>query len=115
MEMHEVVSKLTERTEQGRIPWKKGVGKTSFIAVFGNLSVLISARTGGIRNEIMLSVLDEYGDEIERAKGNRFSEDPQSVQLDALYWMAKQKAMGPDPRLEELVARIDARAPVSSP
>ena len=110
MEMHEVISKLVERTHQGRIPWKKTVGKTSFVAVFGNMSVLISSRTTGIRNQIRLSVLDERGDEIEDAKFDGYSEDRQSVQLQELYRLAKHKAMGPDPRLEELVQAIDRLA-----
>lgn len=110
MEMHEVVSKLVEGTNQGRIPWKQAAGKTSFVATFGNLSVLISARTSGVLNQVKLSVLDEKGDEIERAESDGYSDDHQSVQLQLLYLLAKRKALGPDRRLEELVQAIDQLA-----
>ena len=114
MEMLEVVNKLVERTQQVRVPWKTAASRTSFLAVFGNLSVLISGHTTGMRNEIKLSVLDENGDEIERAESGGFSSDHQSVQLELLYQLAKRRVLGTDQRLEELMTRLDAAPPVSS-
>ena len=105
-EMREVVDKLVERTGQGRVPWKSSASKSTFVAAFGNLSVLISARTTGLNSEIKLSVLDEIGDEIDYVEFDGFSSDPQSTQIQLLYQLAKRKALGSDQRLGELMTRL---------
>ena len=114
VEMRDVVDKLVERTAQNRVPWKSSASKGTFVAAFGNLSVLISARTSGLNSEIKLSVLDEVGDEIDYAESDGFSSDRQSTQIQGLYILAKRKALGSDRRLGELIARLDAAPLVSS-
>lgn len=113
-DMAAVVDKLVERTQQNRVPWKRSAGKSTFVVSFGNLSVLISARTSGLNSEIKLSVLDEIGDEIDYAESDGFSSDRQSTQIQVLYMLAKRKALGSDERLGELIARLDAAPPVPS-
>ena len=107
VKMSDVIAKLSELSGQNLIEWKTAASKTTFIAVFGDISVLISHRPNGLDGEIKLSVLDEKGDEIEFAEYGGFRPSPYP-ELRYLYQSAKHKAIGADQKLSELLRRLDA-------
>lgn len=115
VEMSDIVAKLTERTSQNRVPWKTSASEGTFIAAFGNLSVLISSRGTGISIATKLSVLNELGNEIDFAQhtDSIVGESGKYKQLKELYQLAKRCASGTDEKLEELFERIDGAPPVS--
>ena len=116
VEMSDVIAKLAERTAQNRVPWKTSASKETFIAAFGNLSVLISSHSTGLSTVTKLSVLNEEGNEIDHAEfsSNDFGDDKKYSLLRDLYRSAKRCAVGTDQKLEELFARIDSAPPVST-
>ena len=112
VEMRDVIAKLSELSSQNRIEWKTAVGKSTFMAVFGDLSVLISYHPNGLDGEIKLSVLDEKGDEIEFAEYGGFRPSPYQ-ELRYLYQSAKYKAIGTDEKLAKLMKLLDAVPPTT--
>ena len=117
-EMRDIIDKLIEGTQQNRVPWKTAASDRTFIAAFGNLSVLISSESIGIHTITKLSVLDEMGNEIDHAThdtSKHNSRDPRdSYGLWLLYQAAKRCAAGADRKLDELISRIDAAPPIST-
>lgn len=115
-EMNDIVVKLLQGTQQNRVPWKTSASEHTFIAAFGNLSVLISSESIGILTTAKLSVLDEVGNEIDHAEHSIAGrgEVNKDEQLWVLYQAAKRCAMGTDRKLEELMSRIDTAPPIPS-
>ena len=111
-EMNDVVVKLANLTEQGQVPWKTTVDKSTFAATFGSMSVLISANDISPRSSVAsyrLSVLDEQGNEIDFAT-DRWGPSATGVRIPdlvPLYDSAKRTALGVDRRLEELLNEMD--------
>ena len=112
VEMKDVVAKLANLTQQGRVPWRATVDETTFVATFGNLSVLISSKPsppGADMSSYRLSVLDEKGVEIDFSTA-RYGPSATNVRLPTLvplYANAKRTALGVDQRLEELMNAMD--------
>ena len=112
VEMKDVVAKLANLTQQGRIPWRATVDETTFAATFGSLSVLISSKPsppGPDISSYRLSVLDEKGSEIDFATA-RYGPSVTNVRLPTLvplYTAAKRTALGVDRRLEELMNEME--------
>ena len=104
-EMSDVITKLAERTGEGRIPWKTAVGESSFSARLGNLLVLISASSSG---NIRLSVRNEKGTEVDSVESFDLDLLPVlSSKLDGLYSSARRMALGTDQTLSELMDLLD--------
>ena len=107
--MTDVITKLAERTAEGRVPWKTAVGESSFSARLGNLLVLISAR--GDRS-IRLSVSNEKGTEVDSVESSDLPHGFSS-RLDGLYSSARRMALDTDQTLAELLKFLDDAPPVS--
>ena len=113
-EMSDIIDKLAEGTQQNRVPWKSAAGERTFIAAFGNLSVLLFSESIGLRTKTKLSVLDERGNEIDHAEHDSIFAAGEYEQLCRLYQAVKQYcAVGADRKLEELIARIEAAPPIA--
>ena len=107
--MTDVIDKLTERTTEGRVPWKTAFGESSFSARLGNLLVLIAARGD---NSIKLSVSNEKGTEVDSVESPNLN--PQvSARLNYLYNSARRTALDTDHTLEELLELLDEVPPNS--
>ena len=109
-EIKNVVDKLAELTEQGRVPWRPTVDKSTFAATFGRMSVLISIKEpfiGSDKASYRLSVLDEKGDEIDYAAHGTSVTGVSLPALLPLYESAKRTALGVEERLEELLDAMD--------
>ena len=112
VEIKDVVAKLAKLTEQGKVPWKTTVDKSTFSATFGRMSVLISITGRLSESDIAtyrLSVLNEKGNEIDFATA-RYGPSVVNVRLPdlvPLYTAAKRTALGVDRRLEELMNEMN--------
>ena len=113
VEMSDIIDKLAEGTQQNRVPWKTAASDKSFLAIFGNQSVLLSTESVGVHIKTTLYVLDERGDEIDRAEYDSHISNGKYPQLRELYQVAKRRAIGADRKLAELIARIEAAPPIS--
>lgn len=109
-EMSDVVSKLALITEQGKAPWKAGESKNTFTATFGKLSVVITSQDSGTSPKTRLGVLDETGRELTHVHDDNMLPPGRRPyhQLETVHQQAKLQAVGPDPRLAELLELIDA-------
>ena len=112
--MNDLIDKLTEGTQQNRVPWKAAADEKTFIAAFGNLSVILLSESIGLNTKTKLSVLDERGNEIDRAVYDSIFAAGEYEQLCRLYQAVKQYcAVGADRKLAELISRIEAAPPIS--
>ena len=107
--MADVVAKLAQRTDQGRVPWRTAVGESSFSAKLGNLLVLISSSGSG---SVKLSVNDEKGTEIDSifysgGLHRAFGLEEEDSRLPSLFASARRTALGTDQKLEELMEFLD--------
>ena len=115
VEMKDVVARLANLTQQGRVPWRATVDETTFVATFGKLSVLISSKPaspGADISSYRLSVLDEKGREIDFSTAS-YGPSAAGIRLPdlvPLYTTAKRTALGADRRLEELMNEMDSVA-----
>ena len=107
--MTDVIEKLVERTDQGRVPWKTSVGESQFSARLGNLLVLISSRHA---DHVKLSVVNEKGTEIDSAEHVEFPGGQHPV-LRELFTSAKRTALGTDQTLKELIELLDESPPTA--
>ena len=111
-EMKEVISKLAERTEQKRVPWRKDdLTSDTFKASFGKMTLTILG--GGTREpgKIYLHIAGNRGETI----GGAFfvPEEPElNSELVPILEEAR-KISSDDPRLDELLAALDAAPPVA--
>ena len=115
VEMSDIIDKLAEGTQQNRVPWKTAASDKSFLAVFRNQSVLLSTESVGVHIKTTLYVLDERGDEIDRAEYDSHIANGKYPQLRELYQVAKRRAIGADRKLAELIADIEAAPPIAPP
>lgn len=112
VELDDVISKLSDLTGLGKIPWKSTADESAFAANFGGLSVLISSRpspNASGSTAYRLSILDEKGLEIEFSTAT-WGPNVTGVVLPKivpLHASAKRAALGVDKRLEELWQAMD--------
>lgn len=111
-DMKQVISKLTERTEEKRVPWRQTFLPDSFQASIGNQLITISRNRKDAASTISLSVSDKSGETLGRAHYD--PADPESNQeLFPLFEGAKRTVIAADTRLDELLDALDAAPPVS--
>lgn len=121
-DMRDVIERLTERTEEQRVPWKATNDEDAFAATIGDMSVMISSQMvrrprPDPRSEPMslrIAVLDERWNEIAAFEAGRVS-SRDFQKLYSLWQSAKMSATGAHPRLDEFLEALDAAPPVSSP
>ena len=112
VELDDVISKLSDLTERGQIPWKTTADESAFAANFGGLSVLISARPSPhlpSSTAYKLSILDEKGYEIDFSTATWRPDITEVVlpKIVPLYASAKREALGVERRLEELMQAMN--------
>jgi len=96
VEMSDIVSKLVELSGQNRVPWKSSSDESTFVAAYGDLSVMIISRGNEPADTITLAVFDGSGTIIDRASYNGpasfsgVSGPPNYGELKPLYESAKR-------------------------
>ena len=118
-EITSILEKLIERTDQGKVPWKKTSIDKTFLVVFGNSSVTISLvtvpeepdplsfrGTRGSVETIELKVLNKEGRELEDISGIGPSGARYKDRLMRLFREARRVALGVDSQLDELLKEL---------
>lgn len=98
----DVVMRLLESSQQGKVNWMISVDEQTFVAVIGNNSVTLYSRGDGV----VLRILDKAGREIERIDTATSSE--YRPQLEELHRRAKNQALKVAAQLDELLKQLEA-------
>lgn len=101
VEMQDVLTKVLERTREGKIAWKDTGATDRFTVVIGD-SVMYVAEGGGSHSFI---VLDGSGLELGRLESDVMRN--QLAPLRELLDLARRQALGIDERLSGLMAELD--------
>ncbi len=107
-EVTEIVNKLLERTEDGKVSWKTTADENTFAAVVGNMSTLVLGYRDPLRRQmVQLRILNNEGREIETWDTGRASEPEILEKLVDLYAKARRSALGVDKQLDELLKALE--------
>ncbi len=102
-EINDIILKLLERTDQGRVDWEATVNEDVYVAVIGNLSVSLNQ---DFRKGVTVQILDEQGREIRALSSSSGEALEVSAALGELYSKAKRSALQVDSRLDELLTEL---------
>lgn len=98
--IEEIVVKLLELSEDGKITWKPTANEETFAAVLGNTSALISKIGGSTRKNYLLRILNQTGTEI-----GRYSSAQEDLR--ALHVTARRSALNIDAELDGLLVELN--------
>ena len=110
-DMKQVLEKLAERTDENRVPWRKGDLSDTFEVSLGNLTIIILGHNKGIDGTIFLHVRDNRNETVGRAFYNPQEPGVNSELVSLLE--GAQRIAADDPRLDRLLEALDAAPPVS--
>lgn len=113
-DMAQVVDNLLQRTLQNKIWWKPTAIETSFAAVVGSFSAVVSLHEhpGEIDMEPRLRVLDREGKEIDRYDASTVgASQVTSDKLGSLYKSARRVALNVDQQLDGLLGELGQTSP----
>ncbi len=102
----DVLTRLIERTSEGKVPWQTTTDEQTFVAVYGKLSALIQIDD---YDDIVLKIL-KSGNEIERLDSTEEAAGKNwEPRLASLHQMARRVALRVEDQLDELLVEIDGR------
>ncbi len=103
--IEEILEKLNQLSNEGKITWRPTVNRTTFSAVFGDSSALISK--GGFIYSLRL--LNESGNEIGRIDSDVMTDDmdADSVALISLYESAQRQVLNVDAQLDNVLVELN--------
>jgi len=101
VDIQDVLTKVLERTREGKIAWKNTGATDRFTATIG-ASVMYVAEGGGSHSFV---VLDSSGMELGRLESHVMRN--QLAPLRELLGLARRQALGVDDRLSGLMAELD--------
>ena len=119
VEMRDIVSKLLELTHQNRVPWKELTDGSTFVAEYGDLSVMIMPVGAESEGSISLVVFDDAGTIVDRASYYgpssilRHSKVESLDHLEPLYDAVKRTVLGVDQQLATLLERMNSTSQIS--
>ena len=115
-DMRDVIERLTERTNEQRVPWKAIIGEDLLLATVGDMSVALEAlnKLSYEPMTLRIAVLDEGRKEIASLEAKK-SASPDYEKLYSLWQAGKASAIGENPRLDEFLEALDAAPPVALP
>ena len=106
--MIDILDKLLERTQADKVPWKPTTGEDTFVALVGDLSIVIDMDWRGIGSDIpTLKVLNKRGRVVDWINVDTPQGSVHKSDLDNLYRMARRCAFGGDSELDGLLAALD--------
>lgn len=104
----DIITKLLERTNEGKVSWKTTADENTFIAVVGNISTeVVGYTTARARQEVLFRILSSEGREIERYTTRVGDGQDISDKLIELYAKAKRTALGVDDALDDLLKALE--------
>ena len=103
--IEEILEKLNQLSNEGKITWRHTVNRTTFSAVFGDSSALISK--GGFVYSLRL--LNESGNEIGRIDSDALTDDmdADSVAMISLYESAQRQVLNVDAQLDNVLVELN--------
>ena len=106
-EITDILTKLLERTNQDKVRWQPTSDEQTFVAVLGNLSVMVLRDSIG---DPVLKILNKAGREIEVLDGGVGSGTEWREDLFELHKKARRAALGVDSQLDELLKELESGA-----
>jgi len=103
----EVLTKLLERTDEGKVNWKPSADEHVFVAIVGGATVLIRQDSGWAP---ILRVYNKANKEIEALDGSERRGQEWLQQLHELFLKARRAALEADSELEELLKTLETGA-----
>lgn len=103
----EVLAKLLERTSQGKVSWRPTAAEQTFVAVIGNVSLMIQKNRGSYP---VLRIFTRDGREVEELDGETPEGFSSKDQLKELHQKARHIALEADSLIDELLKVLEADA-----
>lgn len=103
-EITDVLLKLKERTNQGKVAWKATSEPQTFVATIGSNSAMVSL---DFYANAVLSILNASGDEIEKFDSGVSDDDYWKGEASNLQRAARRIALGVDETLDELLDELE--------
>jgi len=100
----DVLTKLLERTRQGKVNWRPTASELTFVATLGNTSVVIEGYRGMAPT---LKILNKAGREIEFLGGDAPDAKDWRNTLYELYQMARRGALEVGSQLDDLMRELE--------
>ncbi len=103
--IEEILEKLKHLSNEGKITWRPTVNRSTFSAVFGDSSALISK--GGFI--CTLRILNESGNEIGRIDSDALTDDPNgdTKAMISLYESAQRQVLNVDAELDNVLVELN--------
>ena len=106
--MTDVLAKLLDRTRAGKVPWKPTNHDDTFVAMVGQVSVVIDMDWRGIGSDMpTLRILDSNGRLVDWINVDTGDGSVHKRDLDELYQMARRDALVTGTELDDLLAALD--------
>ena len=117
--MTQILEKLVERTQEGKINWRTTVDSDAFAAAVDTLGVVVSSRGQSLfepqfntqilnRDGKTAGVLETLHPNARRATGAWVADTEQAQTMARLFRLARHSALDVDTTLKELAEQLDA-------
>lgn len=107
--MTDVLAKLLDRTRAGKVSWKPTNHDDTFVAMAGQVSVVIDMDWRGIGSDMpTLRILDSNGRLVDWINVDTGEGSVHKRDLDELYKMARRAALVTGTELDDLLAALDS-------
>ena len=106
IKLGQILSGLVQRTEDGRLKWRRGAQHDRFVTSVDAISVVIQEIQSSSHNRYRLDILDESGETVESLRYEDTSPE-QDEQLARLYVLARRQALNIDSTLEKLAKGLE--------
>lgn len=103
-EITDVLERLIQRTKENQVPWKTTPEPQTFVAVIGNVSVMILRDRVG---DTVLRVLDKAGETLETLDSGVSNDEDWLSELLDLHGRARRMALGVGSQLDELLKALE--------
>lgn len=97
--IEEILIKLHQLSDEGKITWETTADASTFSAVIGNSSALISKEGSTIN----LTLLNSYGENLD----HMYSEDWENTRMQQLYESARREALNVDAELDNVLVELN--------
>ena len=101
--IEEILDRLIELSNEGKVAWVRTVDASTFSAVLGNSSVLISKDETGLS----LRLLNSAGEDLEHITPADTGEFWGSPRMEELYELARRRALNVDAELDNVLVELN--------
>ena len=119
-EISEILSRVIERTDQGKLNWKPTASEQTFVAVIGDRSIMISEIMPPSRHilpsfspSVEFKILDKTGRAIAELDDKMEEGEDRREDLLKLYRSARNSALQVESQLEDLLKDLEMKSETS--